>query len=118
MFRITVIAVIVAIANLVLSDETVTRRVTIDQPTQSANLQHAGIDVAMRYQFIEGQMEVIATFAGHGQPQEVVLRMDDGESLSFALPGQGGSLYSFTRQGDALTARVETKNFSDTARAG
>ena len=91
---------------------------TIDQPSESASMHHDGIGVAMRYQFVEGQMEVIATFLDGDAAKEVILRMDDGESLSFALPGHNGSLYSFSRRGDALTAKVKKTSFSDTARAG
>jgi len=118
MLRLASLAAAAALASIFWSNEPGTQLVTIDQPSESADLLHDGVGVAMRYQFVEGQMEVIATFQGGDAAKEVILRMDDGESLSFALPGHEGSLYSFTRQGDALTARVKATSFSDTSRAG
>ena len=118
MLRLASLAAVAALSTTLWSNDPGTQLVTLDQPSQSANIQHDGVALAMRYQFIEGQMEVTATFQDGGKPHRVVMRMDDGESLTFALPGQGGSLYSFARRGDALTARVETTKFPDVARAG
>lgn len=118
MLRFASLAAVAALTSTLWSNEPGTQLVTIDQPSQSANIQHDGVGLAMRYRFVEGQMEVTATFHGAGKPHEVVMRMDDGQSLSFALPGHQRSLYSFARRGDALTARVESTGFSDDARAG
>jgi len=118
MLRLASLAAAAALASLVFSNGPDARLITIDQPSESANMQHDGVGVAMRYQFVEDQMEVTATFQGSDTAKEVILRMDDGQSLSFALPGHKGSLYSFTRRGDALTPRVKATSFSDTARAG
>ncbi|MEM7059006.1 MAG: hypothetical protein AAF557_15580 [Pseudomonadota bacterium] len=118
MLRFASLAAATAIGTLLFLNDPGTRVVTIDQPSERADLHHDGVGVAMRYHFVDGQMEVIASFQDGRANKEIILRMDDGESLSFALPGHDGSLYSFTRRGDALTAQVKTTSFSEAARAG
>ncbi len=91
MFRFASLAAATALATTLWANDPGTQLVTIDQPSESADLQHDGLNLAMRYHFVDGQMEVVAVFQdGKTEPREVVLRMDDGQSLSFALPGHRG----------------------------
>lgn len=53
--------------------------------------------------------EVTATWvdAEGGAPQRLVLSLDDGEQVSFALPGHEETLFTFAREIDALAVSSE-----------
>lgn len=96
------------------------RSITLAHPGGVADLHQDGTALAMRYQMTgQGQMQVTARFqpqdAG-AEAREVVLYMDDGESITFALPGPSGPVYRFSRRGAALTASVAPTPYPDAAR--
>ena len=99
-----------------------TGSVTLDAPGQVVSLNEGGIEVALLYEIAkDDEMQITATFQKSGAgaaAREVVMWMDDGDSVSFALPGHLGSLYSLSRHGDALTTRVKITEFPDVARTG
>jgi hypothetical protein len=61
-----------------------------------------------------GALEVTATFAVHEPqpdtdtvpPMRIVMALDDGDDVAFAMPGYPQALYRFARSGEAVTASV------------
>lgn len=37
----------------------------------------------------------------------LVMRLDEGDAVAFSLPGHAGTLYTFSRDLDAVTVRAE-----------
>jgi hypothetical protein len=80
--------------------------VTLNAPLAGATL--TSEEIAMSVYFTEtagSAFEVVVTYldAGQDQPQRIVMALSDGDGLQFGLPGHGGTLYQFARNGDAIT---------------
>lgn len=57
-----------------------------------------------------GAYELTATFAareGEYNPMRVVMALQDGDAVNFAMPGYSTALYSFARTGSVVTIGVE-----------
>lgn len=87
--------------------------VTISQPLAAGSLHEGTLDmVAYWLEVAEGALEVTATFrdpATDMEPMRVVMPMQDGDSLSFGMPGYPYQLYTFARRQSEVTISVISK---------
>lgn len=116
MFRLALIAATVfgISAAPAIADE-----MTMDQPVQAGSLHDGKLDMVAYFTMTDTRvMEVTATFAERAAayaPQRIVMGLDDGDKVAFAMPGHPESLYHFERRGAELTASVEIIEFTDIA---
>ena len=77
---------------------------------QAASLHMGPLDMVSFWVPLEdGGYEMTATFRARraeALPMRVVMRLDDGDSASFAMPNFTDALYSFARSGDVVRASV------------
>ncbi|WP_218014210.1 hypothetical protein [Rubellimicrobium roseum] len=87
--------------------------VTISQALAAGSLHDGTLDmVAYWLPLANGALEVTATFrdpATADEPMRVVMPMQDGDSLSFGMPGHPYQLYTFARREQAVTISVMSK---------
>ena len=85
--------------------------VTISQALAAGSLHEGALDmVAYWLDGPGGALELTATFrdrATDDEPMRIVMPMQDGDALSFGMPGYEASLYSFARSGQEITISVE-----------
>jgi hypothetical protein len=81
--------------------------VTMTQPIQAGVLHDGPLDMVAYWMLLEdGGFEVTATYRGReagDEPMRTVMRLSDGDNVSFGVPGYKGALYRFARNGDAVT---------------
>ena len=86
--------------------------VTISKPMAAGSLHEGPLDmVAYWLDGPEGSLELTATFRDRetdDEPMRIVMPMQNGDSLSFGMPGYRGTLYSFARTGREISISVET----------
>lgn len=60
---------------------------------------------------VDGMLEVTATFLAHAEPgdapQRVVMALDEGDDVRFAMPGHPEALYRFARSGPVVMVSVQ-----------
>lgn len=87
--------------------------VTLSRPIQAGSLHQGPLDmVAYWVAAADDALEVTATFRGRmpeEQPLRVVMPLQDGDSLSFGMPGYPRALYSFARSGGTVSIGVDVK---------
>ena len=85
--------------------------VTISHALEAGSLHEGALDmVAYWIEVPGGALELTATFrarATEDEPMRIVMPMQDGDALSFGMPGYEASLYSFARSGQVITIGVE-----------
>jgi len=115
MLRISMISALFlsAIAAPVLAED-----VTMTRAIEAGSLHEGPLDMVAYYlPTADGQLEVTATFAAHdasGEPMRIVMAMQDGDQVAFAMPGYLDAQYIFSRAGAAINVAVdvEVKQFS------
>lgn len=81
--------------------------VTLTAPLEGASLHSGTVD--MNIYFTEGAdnaFEVFATYLGDPaprRPRRLIMALQEGDDVSFALPAHPGTLYNFRREGGMLT---------------
>jgi hypothetical protein len=78
---------------------------TIGRPIEGGSLHEGHLDMVAYYVPVDGdRLEVTATFAPKtgGDPLRVVMRLADGDSVAFSMPGHQDSLYAFSRSGEEV----------------
>lgn len=87
-------------------------RITLDAPTSGATLRQGGVAMSVYFMALDdGAYEIVAIYAAEAEPgsrHRLTMALNDGDSVSFALPGHPGALYRFERRGDMVTVGVET----------
>ena len=87
--------------------------VTISQALAAGSLHDGALDmVAYWLDGPDGALELTATFrdrATDDEPMRIVMPMQNGDALSFGMPGYEDSLYSFARSGQQITISVEVE---------
>jgi hypothetical protein len=87
-------------------------QIELTQPMQGASLREPGIDMVVYYTEKGDALEVVATYIDTGKPTEPLrLRMalNDGDNVTFGLPGFRHTAFNFERSADRVTVRSETK---------
>ncbi len=96
----------VALATAAMAEST-----TMYRPIQAGSLHEGPLDMVAYWVPLDDEgYELTATFIGRmagDQPMRIVMRMDDGDELSFAMPGYRTAQYRFERDGAAVAASVE-----------
>ena len=86
--------------------------VTISKAMAAGSLHEGPLDmVAYWLDGPDGALELTATFrdrATEDEPMRIVMPLQDGDALSFGMPGYRGTLYSFARTGREISMSVET----------
>ena len=87
--------------------------VTISQALAAGSLHEGALDmVAYWLDGPDGALELTATFrdrATDDEPMRIVMPMQNGDALSFGMPGYEDSLYSFARSGKRISISVEVE---------
>ena len=87
--------------------------VTISQALAAGSLHEGALDmVAYWVEVPDGALELTATFrdrATDDEPMRLVMPMQNGDALSFGMPGYEDSLYSFARSGQEIRISVEVE---------
>ena len=91
---------------------------TLSAPKAGATLASGPVDMSVYYLRTDGTgLDVVATYvtdAAPDQPRQLVMTLADGDRVQFRLPGQMDMLYSFARQGDAVTVSSQPVALSQT----
>ena len=91
---------------------------TLSAPKAGATLASGPVDMSVYYLRTDGTgFDVVATYvtdAAPDQPRQLVMTLADGDRVQFSLPGQMDMLYSFARQGDAVTVSSQPVALSQT----
>lgn len=81
------------------------------EPIQAASLHQGPLDMVAFWQHLDdGGFELTATFRARepeAQPMRVVMKLEEGDSVRFAMPGYASALYTFERTDARVTAAVE-----------
>jgi hypothetical protein len=112
MTRHRIFAALLAVATSALP--AVADEMTVDRPIAAASLHDGPLDMVAYYlPAADGGLEVTATFVARedgARPMRVVMRLADGDEVSFAMPGHLEALYCFARRGPALSVSVRPVN--------
>ena len=91
---------------------------TLSAPKAGATLASGPVDMSVYYLRTDVTgLDVVATYvtdAAPDQPRQLVMTLADGDRVQFSLPGQMDMLYSFARQGDAVTVSSQPVALSQT----
>jgi len=92
--------------------------VLLEKPLSGATLIGAEADMSIHYSLTEGNaFEVTAVYVGKDtpeNPQKLVMALQEGDAVSFSLPGYRGEIFTFERAGD----RLEVSNGAAKWKAG
>lgn len=83
--------------------------ITLDTPMAGASLHDGIVDMAVYWTQDGSAQKVVATYAPKNAQAEtgrLLMHLEDGDRVTFGLPGHAGVVYGFSREGDVL--RVET----------
>lgn len=83
--------------------------IELDTPMAGASLHDGIVDMAVYWTQDGSAQKVVATYAPKNAQDEtgrLLMHLEDGDRVTFGLPGHAGVVYSFARQGDSL--RVDT----------
>lgn len=79
-------------------------------PMQAQSIATPAVDMVAYFVPVDGDgFEVTATWLGaeDDAPSRLVMRLQDGDRVSFALPGHKDTLYTFVRDFDAVSISAE-----------
>lgn len=88
--------------------------IVLSAPSKGLSLHDGPADMTAYYEPAAeaGLLEVVATYAprdGAREPGRLILRMRDGDAVSFTLPGIENVTYSFARAGEEITVRGDAR---------
>lgn len=87
--------------------------ISLTTPKSGATLHEGGIDMSVYYTDTQDGLEVVATYTPRVSayaPQRMTMLLQDGDAVSFGLPGVYDLSYSFSRTGDAVAVRAVTNS--------
>ena len=101
------------LAALFLTTPAFSEEVTISRAMAAGSLHEGPLDmVAYWLEGSEGSLELTATFrdrATDDEPMRIVMPMQDGDALSFSMPGYPSLLYTFARAQSDVTISAVAK---------
>ena len=103
------ISALALVASMAAASVAQAGNVTLTQPIQAGSLHEGGVDMVIYYTDQNTHFEVVATYVtprAPDAPNRLRMGLTDGDRVSFALPGEPATLYSFARADDTVT--VET----------
>ena len=100
-----------ALIGVTLMTSAQAEEVTISHALTPGSLHEGALDmVAYWLDGPDGALELTATFRDRttdDEPMRIVMPIQDGDALSFGMPGYDNSLYSFARSGKEISISVE-----------
>ncbi len=77
---------------------------SLNAPLEGATLSDGTVDMSVYFADLEAGYEVVATYVTQdaATPAQFVMVLNDGDSVSFGLPGVAGQVYTFSRVEDTL----------------
>jgi hypothetical protein len=90
----------------------------MSRPIEAGSLAEDGVSLVAYYvPLADDAYEVTATWLGadDAEAHRLVMRLAEGEDVTFALPGHPGLLYTFAREFDAV--RISTEPAAETFRS-
>ena len=97
---------LIAAALSVASTAAFASDITLTTPAAGATLHHDAVDMSVYFTEAAEGYEVVATYvtdAAPTDPARLVMLLNEGDRVSFGLPGVRGELFSFARTDDAVT---------------
>lgn len=85
-------------------------QVVLSEALAGATLHEAGIDMSIYYTEAETGLAVVATYVPQDAtnvPARLAMLLQDGDKVSFGLPGQRGVIYSFARNDADVTVTAD-----------
>jgi hypothetical protein len=83
----------------------------MSNPIQAASLHEGPLDMVAYWTHLDdGGVEVTATFIARtagAQPMRIVMRLVEGDDVSFGIPGYRSALYRFARHDGVVNVSVE-----------
>lgn len=83
---------------------------TMSSPIQAGSLHEGPLDMVAYWVPLEdAAFEVTATFIGRvsgDEPMRIVMKLEDGDDVAFAMPGYQMAQYRFARDGHAVDVSV------------
>ena len=79
---------------------------TLSEPLAGGTLREGTVDMSVYTQPVdETGIEVVAFYTERagGEPQRLAMRLEDGDTTTFGLPGVSGVSYRFERAAEAVT---------------
>lgn len=104
------------LAAMLLAAPSAAEEVTLAAAVHAGSLHDGPLDMVLYYVPVAGGLlEVTGTYApkAGGKARRFVMRLSDGDAVSFAMPGYPQTTYRFARAGAMVTAAV---GFSGAAR--
>ncbi len=93
--------------------------ITLDRPFAGGTVSGAQTDMSVYFtEAGNGAFTVIATYLGKtdgAQPLRMLMEMQDGDAVRFALPGHPGDLYSISRSGTQVRVSAEPSDWTGRA---
>ncbi len=79
--------------------------ITLKTPLAGAALHEGGVDMSVYWTEVAAGYEVVATYQGTAdvQASRIAMVLNEGDRVSFGLPGTRGVVYSFARENGAVT---------------
>lgn len=85
--------------------------VAVSAPMQGATLQENGVDMSVYFTKVDADgYEVVATYVASdapANPNRIKMRLADGDSVRFSLPGHMDTIYSFDRNQTKVSVKAE-----------
>jgi hypothetical protein len=93
---------------------------TMSKPIQASSLHRGPLDMVAYWVPLEDDgYEVTATFisrASGAEPMRVVMRLDEGDDVAFAMPGHRTMLYKFARANNVVSVSADRAGVAIAAR--
>jgi hypothetical protein len=86
--------------------------VQLTREIQAGSLKEQGVDMVVYYTDEKTHLEVVATYVeteNPHDPQRIRMGLQDGDDVTFALPGIPGTNYTFARDGMTVTITTTSK---------
>lgn len=99
---------------LALATGALAESATMTKPIQAGSLHDGPLDMVAYWMPVEDDgYELTATFIGRmpgDRPMRIVMRLEDGDDVTFAMPGYRSALYRFARDGAVVGATVQVRS--------
>ena len=79
--------------------------ITLNAPMAAASVHSGGIDMVVYYLEQPDHFQIVATYVSQddpSNPSRMNMGFNDGDRVSFALPGESQVTYTFARSGDTV----------------
>lgn len=83
---------------------------TLSAPMSGGTVHADTVDMSVYWLPSDTAFEVVAQYVDRNRetaPQRLRMRLEQGERVSFGLPGQTGTVYAFARSATALTVTAQ-----------